>query len=546
MKRGITPFIFITVVCIAFLFPLLNPYFYISHDGEAHVARFAAYYQAYTDGQFPARWAGGLNQDFGSPVLIFYYPLPGTLASLIHSFGINFEESFKILMAVSFVLSPISFYLWISRKVRKDVAIMGGLLYGLAPYHFLNTYVRGDIAEMMALALTPLVFLFIDKITKKAAITTIVFGSLTYALLILSHNAVSLMFSFAIFGYTLLQFFKRGGDKQLIYQYTSILVLGLGLSAFFWIPALYESRFTNASLFVGNMFREHFPPASSLIYSSWGFGPDVNKAGGLSPQIGPLHVGIVFLGTILMFIKRKFDRELLFWLFVFVGTVFLTISISTFLWERLPLLKLFQFPWRWTALSSFTASIIIVLTFNTFYSKRLLLIVAMLILISSLPFVKVERFVQARGDNYYASYKGTTDYHGQASTIWTEGDAGQTPSTPIETIQGKARISDKKRKSNKHTFVINAGENTRVLDNTVYFPGWQARVDNKKVPIEFQDINYRGFITFNVPKDLHKVEVKFMESPIRLLSDIISLIGLTMVLVMFVTRERLNKVLVKL
>ena len=101
----------LALVFISFFFlgSLIRPDFYQSHDGEAHVARFAAYHEAYSDGQFPARWAGNLNQGFGSPVFIFYYPLPGTVASLIHHLGISFENSFKILIGASFIFSASTF-----------------------------------------------------------------------------------------------------------------------------------------------------------------------------------------------------------------------------------------------------------------------------------------------------------------------------------------------------------------------------------------------------------------------------------------------------
>src|SRR6185369_6183787 len=106
----------------------------------------------------PPRWAGNLNFGYGTPIFIFYYPLPGYLASLFHSGGLSFETIFKLIIGASSLLAPVSFYLWARLLFKKESALIGALLYGLAPYHFLDLYVRGDVAEMMAFVFVPLVF----------------------------------------------------------------------------------------------------------------------------------------------------------------------------------------------------------------------------------------------------------------------------------------------------------------------------------------------------------------------------------------------------
>lgn len=532
-------FLFLIIsLCLLFLFPLLKTPFYKSHDGEAHVARFAAYYKAYSDGQFPARWAGDLNYGFGSPVFIFYYPLPGTFASLMHVLGIGFEDAFKALISLSFILSGVSFYFWISKHVRKEAAVLGTLLYALAPYHFLNTYVRGDVAEMMALSIVPFVFLFIDLTLEKPRIQTIVLGGLFYSLLILSHNAISLMFSPIFLFYIILKTWKKKG----IFPSLGIILIGLMLSAFFWVPALFEAKYTNANLFIGDMFKNNFVSLSALFYSSWGFGPDVNTVGGLSAQIGPLHVSLALAGSLLFYIRKKIDRTMLFWICTFVLSILMTLSISTPIWEHTPLLRFFQFPWRFTALASFSAASFAALFFNNVFDKRLIRITSLVLLIISIPMITIKESI-TRPNEYYNSYSGTTDYHGQASTIWTAGDPGVAAKQKIEIIDGDAIISEVKKKSNNHSFTIEAKTDARILDNTIYFPGWQAEIDGQKVPIEFQDINHRGLITFSVPQGIHTIEVVFGESPIRFVSNMISLVSIVVIAGLVLLRKRADKLL---
>src|SRR6185369_17483873 len=111
------------ILSIIFLFPLLTHPFYDSHDGEAHVARFAAYAKAFQESNFPPRWAGNLNFGYGTPIFIFYYPLPGYLASLFHSGGLSFETIFKLIIGASSLLAPVSFYLWARLLFKKESAL---------------------------------------------------------------------------------------------------------------------------------------------------------------------------------------------------------------------------------------------------------------------------------------------------------------------------------------------------------------------------------------------------------------------------------------
>src|SRR5207245_2177489 len=98
---------------------------------------------------------------------------------------------------------------------RGEIAFVGSLLYGFAPYHFLDLYVRGDIAEITAFVFIPIVFLCIEKVIQQEVKTTpliqrirqnskyLIGGGICYALLILSHNGVSLQFSpvFLLYSY---------------------------------------------------------------------------------------------------------------------------------------------------------------------------------------------------------------------------------------------------------------------------------------------------------------------------------------------------------
>lgn len=522
---------------ILLLFPLLHSGIYISHDGEAHVARFASYYQAFHDGQFPPRWAGNLNYGYGSPLFIFYYPLPGYIGSLFHMLGLSFEHSYLLIMSLCALLAPITFYLWVKTFLKKEQAIFAALLYGFAPYHFLDLFVRGDIAEMLAFVFVPLVFLFIDKILSeeisdayqtKTLIKDVLGGSIFLGLLILSHNGISLMFAPVFIFYT---GFKLMQTKQWIkiLPLFFMFLIGFGLSAFFWLPVLAEKKYVQAALFIGNMYKEHFLSLRQLIYSPWNFGPDVNKPNGLSPQIGVVNMLFSIVAVVFWIKAKRKDITFLFWFVTGISGIFISTSSSAFLWQHISLLRLFEFPWRFSALSSFASVMLVTFFLANTKSKNILLILSAIFLFSCLPFIKVIGY-KDHSDSYYLSFPGTTYYHGEASSIWTAGDPSSFAKNPVEIFEGQGTINQLIKKSQFHTYTVSMRTNGKIIDNTIYFPGWRTYVDGKLTTIEFQDIQHRGFITFPVSQGRHTITVIFKETYIRLLADAFSLLSLMMLL----------------
>ena len=86
---------------------------------------------------------------------------------------------------------------------------------------------------------------------------------------------------------------------------------------------------------------------------------------------------------------------------------------------------------------------------------------------------------------------------------------------------------------------MSAKTKTQLRENTLYFPGWNILVDNKKVPIEYQARNNMGVMTFFLPKGEHTVIVQFTETKLRIVADSIS--GLTfLVVVIFIMKRFLS------
>jgi len=521
----------ILLISLFYLFPLYKHGVYRSHDGELQIVGIAAAYKAILDEQIPLRWASDLNYRHGSPYFIFYYPLKDYVGSFVYGLGLTLQDSFKLLMGLCFILSGVFFYVWMINIVDNKSAFLGAIFYSLAPYHFLDIYVRGQLGEMLAFVFIPLVLLFVERNKYKITIPNIFFGSVFYSLLILSHNILALVFSFLILSYILTRNFN---DRKTLIVNLSILILGLMMSSFFWFPALFEGKYINSELFVGNMYRDHFLDYSKFIYSKWGFGSDVNKDGGLSPYIGPVHFAIALIGVLIL-TRIKYKKETIFWIIFLIISITMSVSLSAIIWEKIDILSKFQFPWRFIAISTLCTSVIITYVANFFKNNIFILLSLAALLVISTSLVKTDKYFN-KEDSFYFNFPHTPSYHGETTTIWTAGDAKDFAKSQIEIISGEGIITKFARRSKSHKFYINSKNKTRILDNTVYFPGWQVFVDGQKTPIEFQDINHRGLITFSVPKGVHNIEIVFRESAIRLFSNMVSLFSIVGIFLIFVVR----------
>ena len=123
---------------------------------------------------------------------------------------------------------------------------------------------------------------------------------------------------------------------------------------------------------------------------------------------------------------------------------------------------------------------------------------------------------------YSGIYNGTTDT-GESSPVWSVRFMEYAPSKRIDVIGGIATVIERSRTTTEHRYTINATIPSQLLENTLFFPGWNVYVDGKKTDIEFQDPNHRGIITFRVDEGIHEVRVVFQNTKIRTYSEYISL-----------------------
>ncbi len=526
-------------------FSLLHKGLPPTHDGEYHVVRFYLFNEAINDGNLYPRWAAHLNNNFGVPLFTFVYPLPNYIASIFHLFGISFIDSFKLEMFVAILIGAIFFYLWSKEFWGKLGGIVCCVFYTFSPYHFLDVYIRGSVGEVWALAFFPAFLWAITKFVKSKRKIFLAFSSLFIALIIFSHNILALIFFFFSVSYIALLIFKEKNKKYLILNSFCIILLGLGISAIFWLPAIYETRYVTG-LQIFDVF-SHFPDLYQLLIPSWGSGfSGTGLQNELSFQIGLANLFAFFLGLIsfVLQIIRKDNKRLytFFFLIWFIFIFYLMLDISSTLWKAVPFMNYFQFPWRLLSLeivfASFLAGSIFSIVRNNHIWIRIFLATILIFLAFSLGvgYAKPAHYFY-RDDNYYITRSNFIDGTNSPGNVFNTIFLKIIPNKEKERVRflkGEGKIVIDKSKSSSYIFKISSKKSSEILMNLAYYPGWEVYINNMKRDVKpTQD----GRFTFSLPSGENRVEVIFKDTFIRKFSIFVSFISLIFLFALFMGRR---------
>jgi hypothetical protein len=417
------------------------------------------------------------------------------------------------------------------------------------PFRAVDIYVRGAVGEIIAFVFIPLVFWATLKTTQEKTLKSIGFLGLSVAALILTHNIASYMvLPFAGF-FGLVIGLSQKNRLSSLSNFFGGLVLGGVISAYFWLPAMIERRYMVADTVFN--FSDHFPFIKQLIFPSWGYGASVpGPNDGLSFQIGVANLAMIFLTLVVgIFQWKKWSNKLkilfLFFLLTFFSACFLMNIRSSFIWNIIPLLPYFQFPWRFLILTTFASSVLSAFFINSLSSKfrnYFGVFVIVLAIVFTWNYFKPGD-LKPGDDNYYLRrYTPNRSIQGELSTIDdyyrnnTEEYLRLPKNTkirpkniqPIITLaEGSFDFSFQKKSPTKIEIKM-AGGPGKIFINNYYFPGWKAFIDGQKANIEIGKPYGQMMLAF--PEGRHEINVKFTETTFRRAIDLISGLGFLLAL----------------
>ena len=523
--------------------------YYTSHDGEGHVIRMDEFYQALKDGNVPVRWSKRLYYGYGYPFFNFNYPSVYYLGVPVMAIGFDATAAMKTVTIATFFLSGILMYLYLRKKLRISYAFLGSVLYLYAPYRMLNMYVRGSVAESMAFIFPPLLLFAAEAIAEQKK-KAVLWGALLIAFLGISHNISALLLFGFFFLYLL---FLSVGKKSFspLLRGSFYFSLGLCMAAFFFVPALAEKKLTFLDATIARDYPDHFIQLQQLLKGGWDFGGSVKgPEDGLSFNIGWVQAALAGFSLLLLFLKKKKNKHsfslwnstFLFSVALMAISIFFMLPVSKFFWDSLPLLPFVQFPWRFLLLTVPAISIMaahgVQYSFSflrgRFRNFSLIFIVGLVFLTVFLAkdqwFINQQLFPQVReGD----ALEGTTTWADEQATRWFWPKPKEVPKEKVE-ILGSGTVELEKWTTIRHSYKLVLEQQSKIVENTMYYPGWKLRINGKPAEISFSDERFPGRIVYELGPGSYQIMTSLGETPMRLAMDMLSFVTFVVVIVMLI------------
>ncbi len=505
--------------------------------------------QCLQEGQFPPRWVGFLGLGYGYPLFNYYAPLAYYLAWPILKVTGNPVVAIHSVFVLGLSFGGWGVWKWLKRYVTTPrVAWLGVALYVYFPYHWVNACVRGDISELLASSFFFWVLWSIDILgddlsDRKSIYSVGLLGSFFYAAILLSHNITSLIFSGFLIIYCIVHFYRSKKSWLLV---TVMILGGLGLACFFWLPAFIEKKYVGVeSLLRDAPFWEHYVYPQQLFIPSYGFGGSVSGlSDGMSFNVGLFHWVMAVAGLYLL-IKRRWAGPLyrLGWIHG-IGLCVLLIMmtpISYMVWKMTPLFPFVMYPWRLLSLVAIPLVFLSVMSFDKLllgkpsqYINLVLLLSILVVVALIFPYWGRARHILY--DPQVLSRQIVWNIERQTGTYGTTMSNEYLPKTVIQMPEQPSSypvlyenlewVSDLRIESQNGSYgqyQINSDIERKIIINRFMFPGWYVKVNGNSVPISS---TRNGLIQVVIPAGQSIIEVSWGRTRTRMIAEWISIVSI--------------------
>jgi len=587
-RWSVDPYLLLALALVIFaLGPLLLPgYFWGAHDARHDVYFLFEWDRSFQEGIWWPRWAPDFCFGHGYPFFNIYGPLATMIAEGFHLLGADFVTSVKAVFGLAFVLSALTMYGFGRRLWGPKGGLLASLAYTYAPYHLFDVYVRAALAESLSLVFLPLVLWGFYEAVDRPRLGAILWAGGAFAGLMLTSQAITLMLAPVLGVYLVVLVVARvlrdqpwrNWSRESVFPLLGNLLrvglppllgllLGLSLSAIFWLPMATEFQYVRTDQWYAGRYdyRDDFIYPFQLLGPYWGFGTSVaGPDDDVSFQMGmvPVVLGLMGLAASLRG-RRKNRGHAIFFAAVAAGSAFLMTWPSAPLWEMLSPVRFAQFPWRYQALLVPALAILVGSLLGrpsedtepttTRWGLPVALLLALLLLLGSYPYLQAEVVQEPKeGPVSLAGLMRFQQWSDEmtGATVWVEEIPRWSPiadlhiaGEPVTTMvdytaipQGGVLGVHSLEMSSIHEklWIYAADDQQQVVFYRFYYPGWHAYIldeDTEEVLAEvpIHTVGPEGHIAVRVPEGRHILLLRFEDTPVRRLGTIIS--GLSVLLV---------------
>ena len=566
-KRAATlgPLLILTLWGIPLIAPLLRwTAVTCTHDGHLHYHRVAALRHAWENGLFFSRWMPDLAFGYGYPFFVYREPLPLYAVLGPHLLGMPLPAATNLFYIFTILACGWFMFLWVRDVLGSWAGLVAGAAYMVAPYVLIDALIRGNSPESAALPLFPLLLWAGRRWLLGGEAKW--FGTAVFGLILLafSHNISLLIFTPTLLVYLLALAWQHRLKWQVWLARLGLLFgLGLCVTIFYTGGALLELNsvtLEQSTTTRNNDFRFNFTTPAEILAPVAPEDPSL-----LNPPLPfrlgwvPLLLAVIGIGLTIYDFRftndekqHEFNRQLKidnrkFHVLLMVLTtavfLFMSLPISKFVWEGLPLIDFVQFPWRFVGRAALPLAFLAGVPFAGFNHRAhrlrnvswiaIFVSVAVLFLIlEALPTVypniceeppfptihTVHNYEHETGlvgvDPEGSYFPRTVEERPSGSPLETDYAANEVPQRLDTAVFPQGSTIEAISYDNLSvTAQINSPSSFTARYQSFAFLGWMAWVDGDPVPITPEDPS--GLITFPVPSGSHTLTVQWQSTPTR-------------------------------
>jgi len=354
-------------VCVSLA--VLAPFFRLGtasgHDVAFHMASWLDAAGQWKQGVIFPRWTEWANFGFGEPRFIFYPPLSWLFGAFLGTI-LPWSSVAAVFIGCVQTFAGLSAYALTRRLAdSRFAALLGAACFIANPYSLLIIYMRSDFAELLAIAIFPLLMLTTLRMLgmwsreERGKFSNIMLFSIPFSAIWLSNAPAGVIISYSVALLFLLAAVRQRSVLPVVNGGAGI-ALGFCLAAFYLIPAIYEQRWVqiSAALYGG------LAPVDNFLYAK------TSDAEHDAFNRIASHMAVVLIlwtvcatfaawraGSRTTAGNLKSDA-LLAMVVLCAAAILLLFPFSNILWRYLPELRFVQFPWRWMSVIALCAMIL--------------------------------------------------------------------------------------------------------------------------------------------------------------------------------------------
>lgn len=528
------------LLCLPALHPFLQGDMPRTDDGTLHLYRAIALDHAIrSDGTLYPRYAPGLVYGYGAALFNYFPPSSYYAVVAFHWLGLHPIHAWLAAMILYIVIGAAGAWR-LGRLWGGEIAgWLTAAAYTYAPYMIFDAVTRGTISELAGLVVLPWAMWGFTRLTFFGQRRDFLAAVSLFAIFITMHNIVTLQGTLFLIVYCAALWGASRWQPAAFVRLLSAGVLAVLMTAFFWLPALAEARFTRIEG-VAQSLNSIDVTASLRSLAEILALPATADPTQLHAPI-PITLGwiqiLLAAGGIAFGWRQALAKQralLIAAALLVLLTVLLQLQASAPIWRTLPLIGFSQFAWRilgpgslFLALAAGLGGALILNRIGSQSLKNGLFFVFLIAIVTySIPWLYVSYFspdadsIQDAQQVERQTGQLTLSSYSEYLPVWVE-----TPPDAVAlqerfaTSEQIARLPDELMQSvvsarwwgSRAALKMESAQPQTLIFDWLYMPGWQAHIDHTtgREALIVYPLAQTGLVAVDIPAGSYDLQIAY-------------------------------------